>query len=277
MITVITEPKVHVISAPTFNEHPNYPIPPEDNDPVRIGAFAAKGCYDSFGEDGRDCVSNQMALLEHRHGSVLEHIHISLWIEGITRGLSLELNRHRTFNISQRSTRYVEEENAGIVLDPYFTGLFRQYKPGLNGSFFIPGSYRNSVDDGEANERLLLLEHLNSQLDAIQSYKIQVKRLMELNPFDLEGFDLRKWARGKARNSLPHGIETRGTWTNNVRGWRWFIEARSNRHAEPEIRRLANVVLSKLTEVSPIYFEDFYQNSTVIDGIPEYVPVYSKV
>jgi len=87
---------------------------------------------------------------------------------------------------------------------------------------------------------------------------------------------LRKWARGKARNVLPNGIETRGTWTNNIRGWRWFIESRSDRHAEPEIRVLADVVLNKLREVAPLYFVDF-EKTDVVDGIPEWVPEYHKV
>ena len=99
---------------------------------------------------------------------------------------------------------------------------------------------------------------------------------MEMNPYELEGFDLRKWARGKARNVLPHGIETRGTYTSNVRGWRWFIESRSDEHAETEIRSLANKVLLALREVAPLYFEDF-NSWEEHEDIPEWKPTYSKV
>ena len=274
MLKVITQPSVDVISVPEFINHPRHNIPKTDDEIVKLCAFAAKGCYDSFGEDGRSCEENQEAILEHRHGSVLEHAHISLWIEGITRGLSLELNRHRTFNISQRSTRYVAEEDGAIVLDPYFVKLFFKYKPNWEGSFFVGSDFATGQN---LTEKMLLLDHMNTQVRTIQSYRKQVDVLMELNPNGLTGFDLRKWARGKARNCLSHGVETRGTWTNNIRGWRWFIEARSTRHAEPEIRRLSAVILEKLHGVAPLYFNDFYENFEIVDDIPEFVPKYSKV
>lgn len=278
MIKVITGPRVKIISRQEFIDHPNYPIPEDGTDDIRLGAFAAKGCYDSFGVDGRANSKNQEAILEHRHGSVLEHIHAGLWIEGITRGLSLELNRHRTFNISQRSTRYTAEEESAIVLDPYFSDLFVAHKPSWTGYEFI-SSYNIMTlpDRSGVTETRLLINHLNTQVKSIRSYSEQVDQLVALNPNNLTGFDLRKWARGKARNVLPHGIETRGTWTNNLRGWRWFIEARSTRHAEPEIRRLADCVLKVLHEEYPLYFNDFYDNVEVVDGIPEYTPKYSKV
>lgn len=266
-------PKVTVIAKTNFTDHPNYDIPDGGDDLVRLGAFAAKGCYDSFGKNGRSNDQNQLALLEHRHGSVLEHLNITLFIEGITRGLSLELNRHRTFAISQRSTRYTAEEDACLVLEPYFANLFRKYVPAFHPNRGFVGALRGSSDPMEHD---LLLEHLNTQFGAIKNYQSQVKMLMELNPNNLEGFELRKWARGKARNVLPHGIETRGTWTNNIRGWRWFIESRSDRHAEPEIRSLADVVLKELREIAPLYFMDFEENG-MVDTIPEWVPEYNKV
>jgi thymidylate synthase ThyX len=124
----------------------------------------------------------------------------------------------------------------------------------------------------------LLLQHLNSQCKSVFDYQDQVEDLMKMNPYELEKFDLRKWARGKARNLLPHGIETRGTYTSNVRGWRWFIEARSESNAETEIRSLANKVLLALRETAPLYFEDYTPVKTSNDeGIPEWKPTYSKV
>lgn len=266
-------PKVTVVAQTNFTDHPDYDIPDGGDDFTRLGAFAAKGCYDSFGKNGRSNDQNQLAILEHRHGSVLEHLNITLFIEGITRGLSLELNRHRSFAISQRSTRYTAEEDSCLVLEPYFAELFRTVAPAFSESRGFYGALSNKCSE---QERDLLLDHMNTQYNAILSYQRQVKTLMELNPNNLEGFDLRKWARGKARNVLPHGIETRGTWTNNIRGWRWFIESRSDQHAEPEIRVLADVVLKALREVAPLYFMDFEEN-TVVDRISEWVPKYHKV
>src|SRR5690606_8429836 len=125
------------------------------------------------------------------------------------------------------------------------------------------------------DEAWLVYNHIAAQRSAIAAYQQEVKQLMKLNPNGLSGFALRKWARGKARNVLPHGIETRGTWTGNLRAWRHFIEVRSDRHAEPEIRRLANAVMEAVAPLAPIYFEDYTYD--LVDGIPEWKTPYTKV
>lgn len=273
---VILEPKVEIVAASTFVEHPTYKIPEDGDEAVMIGAFAAKGCYDSYGVNGRSNVENQSAILEHAHGSVLEHIHYSLFIEGITRGLSLELNRHRTFNISQRSTRYTKEEDASIVLDPYYASIFKKYNFTKIDGAWKPDTHVLFTKNSSQAEQELLHDFLTSAEHSIHDYKRQIEILENLNPLNLTGFDLRKWARGKARSLLPHSLETRGTYTNNIRGWRWFVEARSSRHAEPEIRVLANKVYSVLQAEAPLYWNDFVKVS-MYDGIPEWKPKYSKV
>lgn len=277
---VILKPTVHIVSLPQFFPHPDYPLPADSDDLTKIGAFGAKGCYDAFGVDGRPNYENQKAILGHRHGSVLEHINIGIFIEGITRALTLELNRHRTFAISQRSTRYTKEEDAAIVLDPYYAQLYEKHE------FYYSSVEDIWLSDGmgsmtdifviQDDEQRLLFNHLSHANRAIKEYQKEVELLMKLNPNNLSGFELRKWARGKARNILPHALETRGLWTNNIRGWRWVIESRSSVHAEPEIRRLVYAIWNKLMNVAPIYFEDFHKG-TVVDGIPELTPAYSKV
>ena len=268
---IITEPKVTVIAKQVFLGHPDYPIPADGDDATKIGAFAAKGCYDSFGENGRANVKNQEAILEHQHGSVLEHINFTLFIEGITRGLSLESNRHRPLAVSQRSTRYTAEEDAAIVLEPYYANLYEKYRP------WIEDPDKDDITpEFDLDELNLLVAHITSMEQAFMSYERDVAWLMKKNPLTLEGFDLRKWARGKARNVLPHALETRITYTGNVRAWRWFIESRSDKHAEPEIRRLANHILAVLADEAPTYFQDF-QVSEVYDDIPVWTPKYRKV
>lgn len=268
---VITEPKVTVIAKQIFLGHPDYLIPEDGNDATKIGAFAAKGCYDSFGAEGRANEANQMAILEHQHGSVLEHINFTLFIEGITRGLSLESNRHRPLAVSQRSTRYTAEEDAAVVLEPYFAKLYERYNP------WIDDPLLEDVDeDFNIEEFNFIVSHLAGLEQSFDDYNRDVFWLMKMNPLDLEGFDLRKWARGKARNALPHALETRITYTGNVRAWRWFIESRSDKHAEPEIRRLADAILDVMMQEVPIYFSDF-ECTEIYDDIPVWVPKHRKV
>lgn len=264
-------PVVTVIAKQVFLGHPDYPIPDDGDDAVKIGAFAAKGCYDSFGETGRANVKNQEAILEHGHGSVLEHINFTLFIEGITRGLSLESNRHRPLAVSQRSTRYTAEEDAAVVLEPYYASLYEKYRAWMEDP-----SKNDITDSFDIDELNLLVAHITSMEQAFVAYERDVAWLMKKNPLNLTGFDLRKWARGKARNILPHALETRITYTGNVRAWRWFIESRSDEHAEPEIRRLADEILTVLKQEAPLYFQDF-EVIKMYDGLPVWRPKYRKV
>ena len=282
---VITGCAVTIVGQTKFQEHPRYDIPTDGTDAERLGAFAAKGCYDSFGVDGRSCIANQRQIIEFAHGSVLEHSYVSLFIEGVTRALTLELNRHRLFNISQRSTRYTKEEDSAIVLEPFYSNIWNRYHLAWDeegDTLIIPKAYENVDPQAISDEVVypkdlfLLAMFLKQCSSAVNEYKRQVTILSELNPSKLDGFALRKWARGKARNVLPHALETRGTWTMNFRAWRWFIEARSSKHAEPEIRRLAELILSVLIPVAPTYFEDFHL-SAICDDIPEYVPTHHKI
>lgn len=271
---IITDPKVTVIAKQVFLGHPDYLIPSDGDDATKLGSFAAKGCYDSFGENGRANEANQRAILEHQHGSVLEHINFSLFIEGITRGLSLESNRHRQLAVSQRSTRYTAEEDAAIVLEPFFAKIYKKYEPYLTDPnkedlSDFPGTF-------DIDEFNFIVSHITSLETSMNAYERDVIWLEKMNPLNLSGFDLRKWARGKARNQLPHALETRITYTGNLRAWRWFIESRSDKHAEPEIRRLADVILQTLRNEAPVYFEDF-ESVEVYDDLPVWVPKYRKV
>ena len=309
---VILEPKVKVIAHSQFLGHPDYPIPTDGGDAIQLCAFAAKSCYDSFGVDGRPNIDNQIGILEHKHGSVMEHFYVSVFIEGVTRALTLELNRHRLLNISQRSTRYVKEEDSAIVLEPYYAELYKKWNriilemkydmadevsqrvsergvsyccadqpmlifaqdsdPCMLWGFHSPWDLKEKLGE----EYSIIFDHIQHSTMAVFEYQQEVEKLMKLNPNNLSGFDLRKWARGKARNILPHALETRAVYTANLRAWRWIIEVRSGEGAEPEIRRLAHQLFMALSDVAPLHFDDFSM-TRIIDGYPVYTPKYSKV
>jgi thymidylate synthase (FAD) len=281
---VILNPTVTIIGHTKFIEHPVYKIPSDGTDAEQLGAFAAKSCYNSFGESGRSCIDNQSDVISHAHGSVLEHSYVTMFVEGISRALSLEMNRHRTFGISQRSTRYTSEDDGGaIVLEPYYAGLFTKYKMDYKDWMrgWVPEGppdycYTEDGASTEDTEKKLIRNFLNTCQLSFDSYKQQVEWLMSMNPNNLQGFDLRKWSRGKARNSLVHCLETKCVYTANHRALRWFLECRSDRHAEPEIRRLANVIIEVIRPIAPVYYADAYIEAT-IDGISEWKFKHRKV
>lgn len=260
---IITEPTVHVLSVPMFFYHPEYELPtPEGYDGLRsisrpdqipidihnLITHAGKGCYDSYGKDGRSIEDHISNLLNTRHGSVFEHANISLFLTGISRGCSHEIVRHRHFAFSQRSTRYTSEEDAAIVLDPFYADLY-------NHAF----NERNNPDHKQmyCNDCNMLRYFINSCEHSIEAYGNTVKDLTINVPEGKSKTEIRKWARGKARQLLPHALETRMTMTGNLRAWRFFIEERTNRSAEAEIQRLAKKVFDTIQPLAPLVFSDF--------------------
>jgi len=248
---IITAPTVTPVAIPTFLGHPRYEVPKDGTESERLIAHAGKGCYDSYGADGRSCSQHIRTLIDSGHGSVLEHANISLFIEGISRGCSHEIVRHRAgFAYSQRSTRYVDEAEAAIVLEPELARIYE--------AIHFPNPKTGAV---ATQEREVLQDFLHACAIAQDAYLAQVTAWLRLAPAGLSTRDRRKWARGKARQVLPHAIETRMTMTGNLRAWRHFIEQRSAPGAEAEIRRLAMHVLSALRGLAPEVFGDYQVNA----------------
>jgi thymidylate synthase (FAD) len=261
----LTEPTVHVLSVPHFFDHPQYKLPEGGTNSERLVAHAGKGCYDSYGSDGRSIPEHLGNLISTRHGSVLEHANISLFITGISRGCSHEIVRHRAgFGYSQRSTRYTREDDASFVLDPFYAGLAIKRREGGPGSLTI-------------DEAAILNQFIRVCTDGLKEYSEAVVWLMEEAPKDKNGVERRKWARGKARQLLPHALETRMTMTGNLRAWRFFLEERSGPFAEPEIRRLAAAVMGALVPHAPLVFKDMLDGMVVVDGYPHFKPEVPKV
>lgn len=253
----ILEPSVHVLSAPQFFDHPEYKLPPGGMPSERLIAHAGKGCYDSYGEDGRSIREHIESLRKSRHGSVFEHANISLFITGVSRGCSHEIVRHRAgFAYSQRSTRYTKENDASFVMEPFYSELQQLQYDDAGGMTMEQSALLNGFK-----------MHCAASLDV---YARAVDLLMEMAPKTMNGVERRKWSRGKARQLLPHALETRLTMTGNLRAWRFFIEERSGEGAEPEIRRLANAVMFAVEPHAPFAFEDMIENQSAANGFPVY-------
>lgn len=245
---IVTEPTVTLMSAPMFFDHPDFPLPPGGTPSERLIAFGGKNCYDSFGENGRSIAEHIQSLVDSDHFSVLEHANFSVYITGISRGLSHELVRHRHFSYSQRSTRYTEESGAAIVLDPTYAELYGRLTLENMGA----GQLQMPMD-----QAAIINHFIDTCRTQLYAYNQQVKWLMEWNPRHLKGKDLRKWARGKAIQLLPHALETRILVTGNIRSWREFVEKRANPAAEEEIRRLTDMVFELIAPLAPYAWADF--------------------
>ena len=95
-------------------------------------------------------------------------------------------------------------------------------------------------------------------------------------PPDADRTTRRKTARQAARSVLPNATETKITVTANARALRHFLEQRGSVHAEPEIRKLTNVLLELLVQDSPNLFGD-YEKTPLPDGTFELKTRFPKV
>ena len=96
-------------------------------EPEKLVAAAARLCYsnkevseilDNFTDEKIEKFINK--LVELGHESPLEHVSFTFGIEGISRACSHQLVRHRIASYSQKSQRYVEENNFDYVIPPSF-------------------------------------------------------------------------------------------------------------------------------------------------------------
>lgn len=87
--------------------------------------FAGRLCYESFHLPSEDTDTNPeyvRNIVDQGHESVLEHVSVSFYVEGVSRNLSHELIRHRHLSFSELSQRFVNMEDARTVVPPAYGG-----------------------------------------------------------------------------------------------------------------------------------------------------------
>lgn len=215
-----------------------------------LSETAGRLCYLSY---AKPRPGGNAAYLEHikesGHGSVLEHSVWTLLIAGVSRSLTHEFIRHRAgVSPSQVSQRYVDESVAEYV-EPAIIAE----NPELHQIWLDAMTYAHTA------------------------YKALAHRLyFKFDNTNMGYTERRKAARQAARSVLPNATETKVAITANARALRNVLEQRGSRYAEPEIRKLANVMLDVLQTESPNLFGD-YQRVPLQDGTFEITTNYRKV
>lgn len=171
------------------------------------------------------------------------NVFISYVIEGVSRGLTHELIRHRDISPSQRSTRYVDESDSDWAWHP----LINQ----------MDETHQNALHEWEQDSKVLYAQTVNLIQDDL------IKK-------GVDKFTARKQARGAARGILGNALSTEGVFTASLSTWRnVFIKQRMVEGADLEICQLANLIYQDLLgknlidayEVKP---HSFYPNLYVI-------------
>lgn len=163
--------------------------------PIDIISLAAGTSY------GKDNVSLKriQTCVAHRHTSVLEHAYITFRIDGISRGCSHQLVRHRLMSVVQESQRYVKYKDM-VSSDDWYV---------------MPEEF-----EGTDKEKAFRVAMQNSAL----SYSILLEQ--GAKPED-------------ARAVLPNAMKTSLTISMNVRELFSILNLRLSQKAQTEIRELA--------------------------------------
>ena len=187
--------------------------------PELVIANAARTCYDSKEKDLESSRKMIKAIVKSGHESCVEHATATFRLSDVSRVLTHELVRHRLLSFSQRSQRYVKENEP---------------------SYVIPDAL---VDDNTTNQKMLLARDTFEK--AMQSAWDAYSLLLSygLKPED-------------ARFVLPNACTTEIVVSGNFREYRNFLKLRLSPRAQWEIRKAAHIILDKLYEIAPSCFED---------------------
>jgi thymidylate synthase (FAD) len=178
-----------------------------------------KVCYKSEDtiKDG-SCNTFVKKILESEHESVVEHFAVTVRFT-CSRACSHQLVRHRIASYSQESQRYVN----------YSRGKF-----GRQITFIKPLDFDSMSIEQQFKYKLALEDCEKAYLSLTE---------LGLKP-------------QQARGILPNDTKTEVVVTMNLRSWRHFFKLRTDKHAQLEIRTLANNLLAEFKKNIPIIFDD---------------------
>ena len=199
------------------------------------------------GEDVRDFTPVETELVPFNELTD-DQAWISLWLYS-SRGMTHEQVRHR-FAMSQRSTRYVDEDNSPYITHPLVTKYLAD--PAVSES-----------------KRQWAQELINQSTEADRkTYRLLVEDLQLYGTgMGLDKTNARKQARGAARGYLGNALASEMIYSAPISGWKWILSQRKNKLADAEIRQVYSPALEALK--TSLYGDRFAHYRTVDspDGI----------
>jgi len=191
---------------------------------LNVCSDAIRTCWDSF-ENSDNGGDKDKALIDRvgnkfKHGSTLEHLVYTFFIDGISRAVLQELARHRITSLSVKSTRYTLKElkNCGFI-------------DGANAQKYLVMTGNEPVD--------------SASIDALRNVQ---KMLLNGTSNDI------------VKYCLPESYKTTLTWTINARSLQNFLNLRTNKSALWEIQQLAHSVYNELPSDHKYIFDDYMNN-----------------
>lgn len=223
-MTTIVTPRVQLLAHTKIDEKAiseYMGIQDASTDAETLLTMAGRNCYRSFHRPNEatydDADYLRRTLEQQGHWSIAEHATATLYFTGVSRAFLTELTRHRHLSFSVESQRFINANDANIVMPPAVRRL----------------------DEEQQNMFLVRAE------DGIQDYRNTQDALDHLP---------KKKRNEAARAVLPNCIETRMVVTGNLRAWHEVIQRRTQPDADAEIQQVMRLAAQELHTVSPIIF-----------------------
>jgi len=223
-MTNIVTPEVRLLAHTTIDEKAiseYMGIQDASTDAETLLTMAGRNCYRSFHRPNEATYNDadylRRTLGDQGHWSIAEHATATLYFTGVSRAFLTELTRHRHLSFSVESQRFINANDANIVLPPAVREL-----------------------DKEDQDWFLFLAE-----ESIENYKAIQPDLNHLP---------KKQRNEAARAVLPNCIETRMVVTGNLRAWHEVIERRTQPDADAEMQEVMRLAAQELHTVSPVIF-----------------------
>ena len=223
-MTTIVTPRVQLLAHTKIDEKAiseYMGIQDASTDAETLLTMAGRNCYRSFHRPNEatydDADYLRRTLGEQGHWSIAEHATATLYFTGVSRAFLAELTRHRHLSFSVESQRFINANDANVVMPPAIRDLDKEEQDGF----------------------LLLAE------ESIEDYKAIQTALNHLP---------KKQRNEAARALLPNAVETRMVVTGNLRAWNEVIQRRTQPDADAEIQQVMRLAAQELHTVSPIIF-----------------------
>ena len=223
-MTNIVTPEVRLLAHTTINEKAiseYMGIQDASTDAETLLTMAGRNCYRSFHRPNEATYSDadylRRTLGDQGHWSIAEHATATLYFTGVSRAFLTELTRHRHLSFSVESQRFINANDANIVLPP-------------------------AVREQDLTVQTKFAWRVK---EAIEKYELLQIALIHLP---------KKQRNEAARGLLPNCIETRMVVTGNLRAWHEVIERRTQPDADAEMQEVMCLAREALHTVSPIIF-----------------------
>lgn len=223
-MTNIVEPRVILLAHTKINEEAVnewMDIQDTSTDAETLLTMAGRNCYRSFHRPNETTYNDadylNRTLRTQGHWSVAEHATATLYFTGVSRAFLTELTRHRHLSFSVESQRFINANDANIVLPPAVREL-----------------------DKEDQDWFLILAE-----ESIEDYKA-IQAALDHLP--------KKQRNEAARGLLPNCVETRMVVTGNLRAWSEVIARRTADDADAEMQEVMELARQQLNTVSPVLF-----------------------